>query len=156
MKKAAKNSVNGVVKSKANSLAEELILTGSDGGITTDEMVSMSAGKPPKGKFFRVHPTVRADVRILKMKTGAKEERYLVKKSVASKLDYVAPNTAFLCTALDGVTFLWLIGTGDDTWSVSARRIAVEAMERWVRLVPHNNSGTYRMRIAKREEQKPD
>jgi hypothetical protein len=142
--------------SKAVLLASELIMSASDSDVTADESVTLLCGKPPKGKFFMVHPTVRVDVRILKQRVGVKDERYVVTKSVAAKLDYVSPNIVFLCTTMDGVPFLWLVGLGDDSWSDSARRIAVAAMAQWVRLVPHNHSGTYHKRVAKHEEQKPD
>lgn len=162
-KKARKNAANSskrgsekVAESKALSLAEELVIGGADSDVTTDEVVVLSCGKPPKAKFFRVHPSIRADIRILKRSVGVKEERFLVTKSVATQLDYVTPNTAFLSVTLDGKPFLWLIGTGDDTWSTSARRIAVDAMTQWVRLVPHNSSGTYHRRVAKNNEQEPD
>jgi len=155
-RKVKKGQVEGP-KSKAETLAEELVVTSSDTGFTTDEeMVVISAGKPPKGKFFRVHPTVRAEVRILKMRVGVKDERYVVTKSIAGKLDYVTLQTAFLCTTLDGIPFLWLAGTGDDTWSTSARKIAVDAMLIWQRLVSHNASGTYRKRPAKDEKREPN
>jgi hypothetical protein len=163
MRKVAKNKASSnkkdqekATKSKAVNLAEELVMTSSDNDVTTDEAVTISAGRPPNGQFFMAHPTTRGDIRLLKRKVGVKEDRYVVMKSVAAKLDYVTPSTAFLCTTLEGTPFLWLIGVGDDTWSTSARRIAVDAMSQWVRLVPHNNSGTYHKRVAKSEERKPD
>jgi hypothetical protein len=55
----------GQPKSRAQILAEEMVMTTADSVATKDEAVSLSCGKPPKGKFFRVHSTVRADVRIV-------------------------------------------------------------------------------------------
>jgi hypothetical protein len=143
-------------QNKALSLAEELVMTSPDVEVTVDEAAILSSAGPPRGKFFRLHRTVRGDVRILKLKVGVKQERYLVTKSAASKLDYVSAYTAFLGVTLDGTPFLWLIAVSDDTWSASARRIAVDAMERWVRLVSNNASGTYHKRVLKAEQRDPD
>ena len=143
---------------KAIALAEDLVMSAGDEDATTDQEVSIIFGKPAKGMFFRVHPTVRADVRILKIKTGAgaQEERYIVAKSVAKHLDYVQTTTVFLGAHSDGTNFLWPIGTGSDNWSVSARRIATDAMKTWVRLVPQMSAGSYKMRVAVNLEQEPD
>ena len=155
-----KASIEAPSKLPGNSaltLAEELVMSSTElDTITTDEPGMLLCGKPPKGEFFRVHPDVRVDVRLLKAKEGTRDDRYVVTKSMASKLDYVSPVTAFLCVTLDGVPFLWLVGTGDDTWSTSARRIVVRGMAEWVRLVSHRASGTYHVRVAGKEPTKPD
>ena len=144
------------IKSRATLLAEDVLLGGTEPEATTDETLTLLCGKPPQGRFFRVHPTVRADVRVLRIKDGTTEERFIVTKAVATKIDYVKPHTAFLCTTLAGVPFLWLISVNADTWSASARKIAVEGMVKWIRLVPNNQAGAYKMRVAKTAEQEPD
>ena len=143
-------------KSRAVIMAEEMVMTKADSVATRDEAVSLSCGKPPKGQFFRVHPTMHVDVRILKRKVGMKEEPYLVLKSVAGKLDYVTPHTVFLCVTLDGVPFLWLISTGDDGYSTSGRKIAADGMEVWLRLVSNTKAGNYHKRVLTKEKQAPD
>jgi hypothetical protein len=144
------------VKSRATTFAEDIILGGTESDATKDEIVILLCGKPPAGRFFRVHPNMRADVRILKVKEGTTEERYIVARSVAGKIDYVKPHTAFLCTTLAGIPFLWLVSTNYDTWSSSARKAAVEGMTRWIRLVSNNQAGTYKMRVAKETDQEPN
>jgi hypothetical protein len=163
MQKLRKNKIVSVTKvpvrgveSNAMRLAEELILGSGDTESTRDEAVTLLCGKPPRGKFFRVHPSKRVDIRLLKVKIGVREDRFVVAKSVAGKLDYITATTAFLCVTLEGIPFLWLISVGDDTWSTSARHIAVNAMTQWIRLVPNSASGTYHQRVAKDKDRKPD
>lgn len=143
-------------KSTVLKLAEELVVSGPEAGISHEEVAVLPCTKPPKMKFIRTHPTIRADVYLLRIHEGVKDAVYVVKKSVAMKIDHVKVYTLILATTLAGAPFLWPLPVSDDTWTASARRIAAEAMGKWLRVVPHLDSGTYRMRVAKTEEQEPD
>jgi hypothetical protein len=155
-KVGTKNSKNEVQKSAVLKLAEELVVSGPAGEVTKEAVAILPCTKPPKMKFIRVHETIRADVYLLKIREGMRDVVYAVKKTVATKIDYAKPCTLLLATTLDGSPFLWPLSVNDDTWSNSARKIAAEAMKAWLRVVPHLDSGTYRMRVAKTEEQEPD
>lgn len=146
----------GNKKSRAVLLAEELVISAGDEDATVDEDVALRCGKPERGQFFMIHQDVRADVRFIKVKNGTTEERYVVPKSLAGKLDYVQTATVFLGAYTNDSQFLWPIGTGNDTWSISARKCAKDAMSQWIRLVPQQNAGVYKKRVANNLEQTPD
>ena len=146
----------GNEKSRAVLLAEELVMSSGDEDATVEEEVVLRYGKPLRGSFFKIHPHVRADVRLLKLKSGTVEETYVVTRSVAAKLDYVQTATMFLGAYANDTQFLWSIGTGNDTWSISARKCAADAMSQWIRLVPQQNAGVYKKRVAPNLEQEPN
>lgn len=143
-------------KSKALILAEDLIVSASDEDYTIDNVVQIKFGKPETGQFFRIHPETRADVRLLKLKHGVKEECYIVSKAMASKLDYVKTFTVFLGAYSDGTNFLWPVGTDSNSWVSSARRIIGRAETEWVRLVSNLAVGNYKERYAPNHIQEPE
>jgi hypothetical protein len=135
--------------SKALELASSLIETGAGGEVTRDEMASLPVDKPSKTQFFRIHPTLYADVNVLKVEGINGTERYAVVPSMVKSLDGVSLCTLFFGVHRDGSYFLWPVNaTSPDGYSRSARQIAVAAMKQWCRLVSNRAASVYINRVA--------
>jgi len=137
-------------KSKALALAAGLIDQSRNAGdVAVDELVSLPVRKPNKGQFFRIHPTLHADVNLFKIESSSGTETYAVYPDMVGMLDGIQLYTLFLGIHRDGSCFLWPISaTSSDGWSRSGRQIAIAAMEKWVRLVADRSANTYMKRVA--------
>jgi hypothetical protein len=144
--------------SKILDLASSLIqTTGSDGGATVEQMVSLPVTKPNKTQFFRIHPTLHADVSIVKIEGMSGTEVYAVVPGLVKALDNVQLNTLFFGVQRDGSHFLWPVNaTSPDGWSRSARQIAVAAIQHWCRLAPNRATSSYMNRMALNCQDTPD
>ena len=75
-------------KSKALALAAGLIDQSRNAGdVTVDELVSLPVRKPNKGQFFRIHPTLHADVNLFKIESSSGTETYAVYPDMVGMLD---------------------------------------------------------------------
>ena len=105
--------------------------------------------KPSKQTFFRVHtaPEYRFVFALLELKEA--RETYVILPQIASQLSNEVSNSRiFTCIDRSGNLFLWPVklppsdGRTND-WHDSACRIAVLAMEKWVRMQSNMIAGCY-------------
>jgi hypothetical protein len=143
--------------SKALELASSLIdSSGTGGDVTCDELVSLPVDRPGKTQFFRIHPTLHADVNILKVDGINGTEKYAVVPSMVKSLDNVGLFTLFFGVHRDGSYFLWPVSaTSSDGYSRSARQIAIAAIQQWCRLVSNRATSVYIKRVAPQCEDVP-
>jgi hypothetical protein len=121
----------------------------------SEGVLHLELRRPPENKLFRVHPSIFS-IYVFEEKTGAQIESFLVSPSVAPKLDYIKEKWFYLCTTQDNEPFVWLIGKGTDTYSTSARDVALQAIHTWLRLVSDRLKGVYKGRPLKDRQQEPD
>jgi hypothetical protein len=119
------------------------------------EGLRLELRKPSNLTLFRVHPSIFS-IYVFEQKAGAQTEYFLVVPAVAPKLDYVKEKWFYLCTTQDNKPFVWLIGKGTDTYSESARGVALRATRTWLRLVSDTTNGIYKGREAKDRKQEPN
>jgi hypothetical protein len=113
--------------------------------------VTLPVQRPNKAKFFRIHPTLHADISIYKIKEGSKGgEIFAVYPKMVSRIEGCSLFTLFLGSHKDGSLFLWPVNAvSSDNWSKSSRQIAIAAMKVWCRLVTDQNAGLFVKREAK-------
>ena len=122
---------SAVSQNKVLELASSLIdTTGTGADATRDELATLAVDKPSKNQFFRIHPTLHADVNILKVEGMNGVERYAVIPKMVKSLDGVSLCTLFFGVHRDGSYFLWPVNaTSSDGYSRSARQIDIAAMQ---------------------------
>jgi len=111
-------------------------------GLTDTVLHDIPVNKPKD--FFRVHPDPnwrrQTEVYTHKPEGTIEEQHFIIAKPMQGLIEEARPSTIVVCIYRDGSLRLWPLkrakaGERDnDVWS-SARRIARDAMTKWVRLV---------------------
>jgi hypothetical protein len=118
--------------------------------------------KPSGQGFFRAHPSLWRNVRMLEIKNGADRGFYLVTDKAKGLLQLdenddirLFPARLTLCLSRDIGLFLWPLRLPEpgknnqiDEWSQSALRIAAEAEHGWVKLYTPKGANCYSFRRA--------
>jgi hypothetical protein len=115
-------------------------------GITTQGILNIPVGKPPRADFIRAHPgdTHRRNsvCVVVKAKDGYDDTHYLVTPELATKLEL--DGKPFVLTTLvdrEGRLRIWPIrlpaeDERENPWWESGRKAVRRAMETWVRVIP--------------------
>ena len=111
-------------------------------GLTDTVLHDVPVSKPKD--FFRVHPDPnwrrQTEVYTHKPEGTIDEQHFIIAKPMQGLIEEARPATIVVCVYRDGSLRLWPLkrsksGERDNDVWVSARRIARDAMTKWVRLV---------------------
>jgi hypothetical protein len=127
-----------------------------------DAPVTIAVSKASGQGFFRAHPTLWRNVRMLEVKNGPDRGFYLVANDAKRLLQSdenedvkLFPARLTLCYARDTGLFLWPLRLPEpgrenriDDWAQSALRVCKLAENQWVKLFAKKGGNCYSHRVA--------
>jgi hypothetical protein len=133
------------------------------GATSADDKPATVVVRKPSGQgFFRAHPTLWRNVRMMEVKNGPDRGFYLVAAAAKTYLQAAEnedvklfPARLTLCFSRDTGLFLWPLRLPEprkdnqiDEWSQSALRVAKLAETQWVKLYTHKGGNCYSFRLG--------
>jgi hypothetical protein len=115
------------------------------------KQTSIQVRKPSKEWFVRVHPDPKFRLQTVAIELKEDRELYLVAPSIRNNLTSettFCPILLLLATTRQNTAFLWplkLPGADgrSNSWTLSAKAAAQDAMAQWIRVVPNMQAGGY-------------
>jgi hypothetical protein len=131
--------------------------------------LTVVVGKPSGKGYFRAHPELFKNVRMLEIKNGADRGFYLVAAGARALLQseehddiVLFPARLTLCLSRDSGLFLWPLRLPEqrranqiDEWSQAALRIVKLAETQWVKLYTPRGASCYSHKIGKGIKSEP-
>jgi hypothetical protein len=128
------------------------VLTESPDGAKA-KLVRFPLRKPGSRDFFRVHldPDYRIELPVIE---DSERQLYFFQNTFQPSHEihrFVKPVTILTCTTLKAATFLWPIKHSHNDWYSSAIEIGKTAIEKWVRVIPRMDAGSYAVEMGPSE-----
>ncbi len=115
------------------------------------EQLVYSLRKPNPQEFFRTHPNPEYSLVNIRVLEDEERKLYLVEPGIVLPGDvgnFVRVVTIVACITPRGGIFLWPIKQSNNEWSSSAKQVAKEARDRWVRMRARMDLNAYTFATA--------
>ncbi len=128
---------------------------GTGPGAVTELLATVQVRKPRKDEFVRTRPepAMAITTAVYRDETTIGRETYFVYPSMRGEMLGLTTDVTLTVTITrQGVLLLWPVPALQEgrfnNWTLSARRAALEAQSRWVRMAANSALGAYDVQIA--------